>query len=663
MDIGSNISAESLPGLPDQTPARDTQKSHVCPYVDHVNDIMNISLSAIGPYSTGNVASHVADPIELELIIQGGTADPLVSGSYHIQDITHPDIVASRVGTWPAPVSQPGINVDRLCIYDSVRRTGLPNMLSCKIPIHTQLNPIAWEENAVGHVDDDFLIRGVKYGFPLQYIGGPIRVENPPLHSSAKDYLSHIQSYVDNETANLSMMGPFHNKPFDAWFHISPLMTRPKSDPDKRRVIVDLSFPPGKNVNSQIPKNVLFGNLHDHSLPTVQQLVDSVRDRDFKCVLATIDIQRAYINIPVCPLDYPLLGISFRGQYYVDTALPFGARNSSLVMQKLAGFITRALAARGIASYMFLDDLVLILDPDRDPNHDFLTALALFRTLGLPIAYDKIQPPSRAITYLGINIDLVHRELSVPGQKIQDFLALIHQVSHSKYIPIRQFQSIIGKINFFSKIVKPARLFMARALATLRHNYDAQRIPVDNAIKADLRWFRKFLVPYNACTMINSSDPSKTIYADSCLTGAGATDLVSFYTLIYPPRISDAFHITILEALNCLVALRRLLSDADNGSTIRLCCDNLSTVFCLTTGKARDPVLAAIARAVWYIQAHRNIDLIVDHIPGSQMDIADSLSRAHLSESHSQTATKYIQSLQLRRLNAPLYLLDYKPYL
>lgn len=651
-------------GLPD--PLRAVASSPpATPDIDHehIRDIMNISISALQPHVGLSCVTSVDGGSDLDLVIQGGPAHQHVSGSYTIQDITHPVVVANRIASWPLPVYQDCARVDCLHIYNSVRATGLPNMLAAKKPIMTQLRPSAWIENAVGHCDDDFIIRGIQYGFPLQYVGGPINVQNPDVHLSAKNDSHHIQAYLDTEIANLAIIGPFHSPPFHDWFHTSPLMTRPKSDPTKRRVIVDLSFPSHQNVNLAVPKNVLFGNIHEHNLPTIDQLVEAVKDRHFRCALATIDIQRAYRNIPVCPLDYPLLGIKFNNKFYVDTALPFGARNSSLVMQKIPSFITRALAARGIFSYMFLDDLVLVLDADHDPDLEFATALELFRQLGLPIAYDKLQPPSKVITYLGIKIDLTIRELSIPARKIDEFLALIHSVTNCDSISMKEFQSIIGKINFFSKVVKPARLFMARALATYRQNYDQKFVPVNDAIKADLRWFKKFLVPYNGRTMIDTSTPTKTIVADSCLTGGGATDFTTYYTLVYPPRVRDAFHITILEALNCLVALRRFLSDSDNGSTVRLCCDNLSTVFCLTTGKARDPVLAAIARAAWYIQAKRNIDLIVDHIPGSDMQIADALSRAHLSPHHKDTAQTYIDFHHLTKVHAPTFMLDYKPYL
>ena len=48
--------------------------------------------------------------------------------------------------------------------------------------------------------------------------------------------------------------------------------------------------------------------------------------------------------------------------------------------------------------------------------------------------------------------------------------------------------------------------------------------------------------------------------------------------------------------------------------TIEIKCDNLAVVEVLRSGKARDQLLASIARNVWLITAMYNVTLIVKHI-------------------------------------------------
>lgn len=148
-------------------------------------------------------------------------------------------------------------------------------------------------------------------------------------------------------------------------------MTHPKPGSDKKRIIVDLSFPKDANVNMFIQKNLLFGQTHSHDHPSIDDLVDAARSFDFRCLIGVIDIQRAYRNIPTCPMDLPLLGIKFHGKYYVDAAMPFGARLSSMNMQKIVHFIVRALKTMNIIGFMFLDHLALVLDSSGDPQGQF----------------------------------------------------------------------------------------------------------------------------------------------------------------------------------------------------------------------------------------------------------------------------------------------------
>lgn len=141
-------------------------------------------------------------------------------------------------------------------------------------------------------------------------------------------------------------------------------MTRPKADSSKRRIIIDLSYPPGENVNMGVIKNNYYGAFLRHRLPRIDDVIQYAESQGFNIAMATIDIKRAYRNFLGCPLDYPLNTIRFQNQYFVDLAMPFGARTSSTYMQKIAEMVSRALAARGIANHIYLDDIILYFTPD-----------------------------------------------------------------------------------------------------------------------------------------------------------------------------------------------------------------------------------------------------------------------------------------------------------
>lgn len=443
------------------------------------------------------------------------------------------------------------------------------------------------------------------------------------------------------ETANNAMLGPYRVSPFLQWTNISPVMTRPKAESSKRRIIVDLSFPRGDNVNAFVYKNMLFGGYHEHRLPTVADTVDQIESMGFRTMLGTIDIERAYRNIPVCPLDLPLLGIRVGGKFFIDASMPFGARNSSLNMQLIAQFIVRCLQACGINCQMYLDDMVVQLSPFEDYHARFSEIMALYRALGLPISYSKLQLPSEVIVYLGINIDLRSRTLSIPSKKIRELESLIDWALGRDAIRKKTTQRIVGKINHISKCVHAARLFMARVLAALRQAHLSDHVSVP-AMRPDLHWFAAFLRKYNGRSMIKSSIPSKVIAADSCLTGGGGTDGARAYELVYSKSFAEAHHISTLEAINCLVALRTLLNSGDRDKTVEVQCDPESAIAAFAFGRARDPVLLAVCRAAWYLAACMGINLVYTHIPGVDMEIPDALSSAHLGPQHRTRADNII---------------------
>lgn len=99
------------------------------------------------------------------------------------------------------------------------------------------------------------------------------------------------------------MLGPFERHPFPAVGHINPLMSRPKSDPKQRRIIVDLSFPPDAGINSKVYKGCVFGTFVPHTLPTIQHAVAAMRAQNLDVLMAVIDIERAYRNFRGDPID------------------------------------------------------------------------------------------------------------------------------------------------------------------------------------------------------------------------------------------------------------------------------------------------------------------------------------------------------------------------
>lgn len=359
-------------------------------------------------------------------------------------------------------------------------------------------------------------------------------------------------------------------------------------------------------------------------------------------------------------------------QEYLDTEIKHGAIAGPFAsppfiqwnrtMQKIANMISRALLARGIVTQIYLDDVILHFSPNDDPPARMKEAISYMKALGLPLAEEKVQFPSHKVRYLGIWLDVKDRLLTIPSEKITKFLQLVEWLIEQESVSKRIVQSLIGKIIHFSACVPASRTFINRILAALRAAHNDSEVSVTTGMLADLKWFRRFLKKYNGKSIMKSAEPSFIIEADACLVGAGATDFKEYLAYTFPERVCE-FHISVLEALNCLAACRALLTSEKHSTTVLIRCDNIATIESFTRGSARDKYLAAISRAMWYCLARADVNPIYQYVPGHLMYIPDALSRMHLSPSYDALARRIIERLRITQKVFHNHYLDFHDFL
>lgn len=558
--------------------------------------------------------------------------------SVHIARIKQ-HIAAERV-EWPDP-SPAALLKTPIKLYQACKQAAAHNMLGPRLVIDTANRLNEWSQLSTGHPDDPWILDGIYYGFPLQYRGPPICQQFTGNHPSAVSYPNQISEYIEKEIEYGGLLGPFDELPFSPWCHVAPIMTRPKSIGNQRRIIVDLTYPEGVGPNAHITKNHIFGCGVSHELPTVDDAIKIIISYEFRVVLAALDIARAYRNFALDPYDWPLTCVSHMGSYYIDVRMPFGSRLSSLHMQRVALFLQRALRALEVIALIYLDDVLLICPPNQDPDKVFLTARQLVRKVGLPIAWDKLVSPCKAIRFLGIIIDCMNKEIRIPRDKIDAFIQLARETRVKRFVYRKELQSIAGHINHLGKAVCAARLFMNRILGLLRA-MKGRSIRVDYQLCRDLDWFVTFLPSYNGKSLIVYGPPSVYIEADSCLAGGGGWSGLDCYSYRYLTSDVKGWSISELEAYNCLLAARIFLSKKRNVS-VQITCDNTAAVMSLSSGAARDKNILAVCRAFWFLAASNNLRFSFVHAPGETLTDADILSRRFLSDNDSRRADDLVK--------------------
>ena len=380
-------------------------------------------------------------------------------------------------------------------------------------------------------------------------------------HGSAINHSHVIEDYISKEISYGATAGPFTADPLEGHLVISPLQTVPKkgTTSGERRVVHDLSFPPAASVNHGIPKQSYLGVEFELHYPTIDNFSTLIINKGPGCLMFKRDLRRAYRQIPVDPYDYNMLGFKWMDYTYFDTVLPFGLRSASMACQRTTNAVVYAYEKLGYSAVNYIDDLASAEKPDI-ADQAYINLAELLASLGLEEAPDKAIPPTTQMVFVGILCDSVKMTLEVTPERLTDISAELDQWLDKRKATKRQIQSLVGKLNFVAKCVRPGRIFLSRilqALCGLRRN--SHFIYLNKEFRKDLLWWRKFMANFNGVAMIKEQDKSVAVNlaTDACLQGAGGVYNNQFFTSPFPNHLlKQQLHISALEFLTVVVAVK-----------------------------------------------------------------------------------------------------------
>ena len=179
-----------------------------------------------------------------------------------------------------------------------------------------------------------YIHMGILTGFRIGYAQDRTQLHcRRTNHPSALTNLSVVDERVAAELTAGRLLGPTSPQ-LTPFVHTSPLGLVPKPhQPNKWRLICDLSSPPDHSVNDGISPD-----LCSLRYASVQDAVNVIQLLGKGTQLVKLDIKDAYRIVPVHPADYHLLGVAWRGNIYIDRALPFGLRSAPKIFSALADF-------------------------------------------------------------------------------------------------------------------------------------------------------------------------------------------------------------------------------------------------------------------------------------------------------------------------------------
>ena len=287
--------------------------------------------------------------------------------------------------------------------------------------ISTPLKPASWLRLLQEHPNKplvNFFMLGRLQGFRLGFIGSHNSLKSARTNlGGALQHPQVVEEYLAIEVSQHRVAGPF-DKAAVPRVHISRFGVIPKGhQPNKWRLIVDLSHPTEFSVNNGIPKH-----LCSLSYITINTAIRQILAFGPGNLLAKIDIKSAFRLLPVHPADRYLLAMQWNHQIYIDMCLPFGLRSAPKLFNILADFLSWIVEQKGVSPVLhYLDDFLIMAPPSPD-SHVCLGNLNTFKEvcsqLGIPLAEEKLEGPSQRLTFLGIVLDTQQMEAWLPEDKL-----------------------------------------------------------------------------------------------------------------------------------------------------------------------------------------------------------------------------------------------------
>ena len=486
-----------------------------------------------------------------------------------------------------------------------------------------------WAVLLQSHPDKEMLrliLRGLHEGFRIGFSGGSRRQSSGHNMASCLEHPAIVQEYIDKELSLGRLRGPFpRNVAPDV--HVSPFGLIPKKATGKWRLIVNLSAPYGASINDGIPKE-----LSSLQYVTVDMIADRVRALGRGTLLAKLDIRSAFRIVPVNPADRHLLGMEWHNSLFVDTVLPFGLRSAPKIFNILADAIQFAALAQGIQHIThYLDDFVILGSPGSGQcGRDLSIFIELCESLGVPLAEEKIEGPSTKLEVLGIIIDTEYMQLSLSEARMEELRSLLQNWKGRKVATKREAQSLAGKLQHASRVVRPGRCFV-------RHIYDLtaekggpdQLVRLNREVRSDIQWWLTFMNTWNGISLFWESrraNPDVQVWLDASGSwGCGALSQGRWFQLQWTNPLKS-LSIAHKELIPIVIA-GFIWGKQWAASIVQFITDNEAVATILNKLYCRDTGLMSLLRCLVFCAAKYNFWFTGVHIPGTENTLADALSR------------------------------------
>ncbi|XP_071814758.1 uncharacterized protein [Apostichopus japonicus] len=176
---------------------------------------------------------------------------------------------------------------------------------------------------------------------------------------------------------------------------------------------------------------------------------------------ASVDLQDAYLHIPIHPRHQRYLAFQYAGRRFTFRSLPFGLSTAPRVFTRVAGTVIAYLRKEGVTLYAYLDDWLIVGESKSNAAHNVQKTVQILQELGWIINQTKSQlTPTQTIQFLGARLDSTTGIASPSEQRIEAVRAATAQIISSQESPTGMWLRALGLISSLVDVVTLCRLRM-----------------------------------------------------------------------------------------------------------------------------------------------------------------------------------------------------------
>ena len=490
-----------------------------------------------------------------------------------------------------------------------------------------------------GHPDRGFvntLLNGLREGFHTGISHFPTEsFECKNLQSAIRDP-QFVTTALISEVSKGYLIGPFDTPPFPV-YRVNPIGVATGKYSGKKRIIVDLSAP-HENPNHDSLNQLIDKEDFSLSYVRIDDAIDAIKSAGRGAWLNKTDIVDAFKLIPVRRDLWPFYGVKWQGKYYFYCRLAFGSRSSP----KLFDYLSQAVCWIAKNNYAIscilhlLDDFLTVDKPTMQPDRTMALLTLIFGRLKIPLSLSKTVGPATELEYLGIVIDSVRMEARLPQDKLSRVRELLHEFENCKTCTKQQLLSLLGHLQFASRIVLPGRSFVSyliRLSTSVKHLY--HHVTLTKECRRDIKMWQVFLQSWNGVSMFLED---KVTDVDDLDMGSAASDIgfagyfegkwfQSRWPDDLPIDATRGAHSRCFMELYPIVICALLWDGAWRGKRINFHCVHLDTVEIIRKGRTKSAAIMGLMRALTYRAAMGSYFVTATWLPSADNGICCALSR------------------------------------